>query len=274
MTAEIAFPSLEGWSPTKETLHLYSQAVGVVPRVHAEAHPKWWHVSLNVVENGLVTNDMALPDGGTFNLKIDLRQHQIKLATSNGNTTTFSLTEGLTSTQMGDRILAAVADLGLSGEYVREKFENDEAREYNPAHAENFLAALTSAYHMFSKHRATLKGEFGPVQVWPHGFDLAFEWFGTRVMEYEEHGKIEKYPSQLNLGFYSSEPAYFYSNPWPFEEDQLTAKSLPEGARWHLEGWQGSMLPYEELIGDENAGERLYEYAHKVFKYSSPTLTD
>ena len=43
-----------------------ARAVGVVPRAHAIAHPKWWHVSLEVRPTGLVTDPIPLPGGGTL----------------------------------------------------------------------------------------------------------------------------------------------------------------------------------------------------------------
>ena len=49
-------------------------------------------------------------------------------------------------------------------------------------------------------------------------------------------------------------------------------KPLPAGAEWHTEGWQGSTLPYEQLIGDKNAEARLRKYAQAVFDIVSPTL--
>ncbi|MFQ5399459.1 MAG: DUF5996 family protein [Anaerolineae bacterium] len=277
MSADNPFPSLDGFGPTRKTLHLYSNVLGVVARAHGEFHPKWWHISLKVQPDGLTTDEMALPDGGTFSLKLNLRQHKAILETSGSQRKEFSLTEGLSSTAFGDQVLAAVADLGLSGEYVREKFENDEPREYDTAVAENFLTAAFNADRIFKQHRANLSGEMGPVQLWPHGFDLAFEWFGTRKMEYEEHGEITVYPSQLNLGFYpgnNNAETYFYSNPWPFEADQLLDKPLPEGSRWFNESWQGSMFPYAELTGDSKAGERLLAFARAVYEHSAPTLLE
>ena len=274
--SETIFPSLSDWEPTRETLHLYSNVVGVVPRAYAEFHPRWWHISLKVQPDGLVTDSMPLPDGGAFWLKMDLRQHNVLLITSQGEVRAFPMTEGLSASAFGDRVLDAVAGLGLSAEYARQKFENDEPREYDPAAAEKFLTALVNADRIFKKHRASLSGERSPVQLWPHGFDLAFEWFGTRMVEYEEGGQVEKYPSQLNLGFSPGEPGhpapYFYSNPWPFEADLLLDKPLPSGARWHTESWQGSILEYAALVGDPAAEEKLLAYARTVYELAAPTL--
>lgn len=272
MTSKDIFPPLAGWKPTRQTLHLYSNILGVIPRAHAEPHPKWWHISLKVQPDGLVTDEIALPDGGTLILKMDLDRHQLRLKTSQGDEQSWSMTEGLSSTALGDKILGAVADLGLTGEYARQKFENDEPRSYDPAQAENFLTALVSANDVLETVRAKLSGEVGIVQLWPHGFDLAFEWFGTRVERYEHEGEVEEYPSQINFGFYPGEPFYFYSNPWPFEKDVLMKHPLPGGARWTEEGFAGTILPYAEVVGDPQAKERLVAYFQEVYRIASPTL--
>lgn len=265
------FPSLEGFEPTRKTLHLYANAIGVVPRTHATPHDKWWHVSLRVTATGLKTAVFDLPNGETAWLEMDLTQHLVRLQTSYGGTFTMGMQAGLTGTEFGDQVLTAVAQLGLSGEYARAKFENDKPRIYDPEQAANFFTALTYAHQVFSAHRAALQGQLGPIQLWPHGFDLSFEWFGTRVESHVENGELQEFPSQLNLGFYPGDNPYFYSNPWPFETD-LLASSLPDGAQWHTEGWQGAVLPYAALIDDENAAKRLQKFAQSVFDLAAPTL--
>jgi hypothetical protein len=246
MTSEAIFPSLEGFEPTRRTLHLYSQVVAAVPRAHAEFHPKWRHVSLRVQPDGLVTGGIPLPDGGVLRLKMDLVRHQILLSVDGEPFRSFDMTEGRSSTALAEDLLGAVAELGLEGPYERERFENDEPREYQTERVDAFLTALLSADRLFNQHRATLSGEKGPVQFWTHGFDLAFEWFGSRVQVHQEQGERKESPAQLNLGFYPGSPGvepYFYSNPWPFEGEALLGQSLPEGVRWHTEGWQGTILP-------------------------------
>ncbi len=272
MTEKERFPRLSDWEPTRQSLHLYSRAVGAVARAHARFHPKWWHISLNVRPDGLETNQMALPGGGRFWLKIDLRRHATILYTDQGPLREFSLARGLSATVFGEQIFSAVADLGLQGVYKRDNFQDTDLRQYDPAAAEKFLDVLLNVNRIFDDHRMGLPGEVSPLNFWTHGFDLSFEWFGTRVVSSESEGKIEEYPSQINLGYYPSGDPYFYSNPWPFEADQLLGQPLPAGAAWHTEGWQGTMLPYEQLAGDENAEARLREYAQTVFEICSPTL--
>ena len=271
------FPPLDDFAATRKTLHNYAQAAGVVPRTHGIAHPKWWHISLKVQPQGLTTDNIPLPDGGVLALSLDLQQHAIVLSASDGRRQTFSMQEGATGTEMGEQLIDAVAEYGLTGDYAREKFESDETRDYDPDAVARYFRAVVNADRTFKKHKVSLSGEMSPVQVWPHGFDLAFEWFGDRVETYEEEGEVQEYPSQLNLGFYPGggelEP-YFFSNPWPFEEAELLDKPLPKGARWFTESWQGTILPYDQLVGDPRAEERLLDYARAVFEIASPTLSE
>ncbi len=268
----LVFPSLEKFEPTRQSLHLYAQAMGVVPRAYARPHPQWRHISLRVRPEGLRTTTMALPDGGQLWLEMDLQNHMLRVQTAVGGTQAVSLQDGLTGTEMGDWVLTAVAQHGLEGEVARAKFESSEARVYETREAAGFLTAVTQIQRIFTDHRQTLTGHISPIQLWPHNFDLSLEWFGTRTVIAEEHGQMQEFPSQLNLGFYPGPPIYFYSNPFPFEADTLLSQALPVGAKWHTEGWQGTILPYAELVGDDNAEDRLRQFARRVYDVSSPTL--
>lgn len=267
------FPAMPAdFEPSRATLHAYAHAVGVVPRAHALPHPKWWHISLEVSPTGMATEAMPLPGGGVFRLRIDLRRHEIVLETSSGMDERFSMRDGRTGTEMGDAITAAVDALGLDGDYERERFADDEPRAYDPDAVERFFQVLVDVQHVLHRHRAALEGPVGPLQVWPHGFDLAFEWFGTRVESFEEHGEVQEHGSQINFGFYPGGEPYLYANPWPFEADALLGHDLPSGAAWHTEGWQGTMLRYADVAGRPDAADRILAYVRRVYELASPTL--
>ncbi len=276
MTSHSFFPTLTDFEPTRQTLHNYSHAIGVIPRIHGVAHPQWWHISLKVRPDGLTTDHLSLPDGGVLVLRMDLHEHKIVLQTSHGKQREFSMRDGMTGTEMGGLVITAVSQYGLEGEYDRARFESDIPREYDPETVHRYFTALVNTDRAFKNHKTLIGNATGPVQVWPHGFDLAFEWFGSRVERHEKHGEIQESPAQLNLGFYPGSEGvdpYFYSNPWPFEGDMLLGKPLPEGASWHTEGWQGTILPYQELVGDVHAEARLLAYAKAVHDLAAPTLT-
>ena len=80
------------FEPTRTTLHAYAHGVGAIPRTLGEHHPKWWHVSLNVTPTGLTTDAVAIPGGGTFWLRMDLRKHAVVLEKSSGESLEFSMT--------------------------------------------------------------------------------------------------------------------------------------------------------------------------------------
>ncbi len=262
----------ENLESTRATLHQYAHAIGVIPRIHAEPHPQWWHVSLNVTERGLETDPMALPGGGTFGLRLDLATHEVVVEANGETRRAIAIGDGLTGTQMGDAVIAAVAELGLTGDYARDKFESDEPRPYDPVAAAAFFEILTAIHDVLAIHRDRLGDSVGPLQLWPHGFDLAFEWFGTRIEEYEEHGELQKLPAQCNFGFYPGGRPYLYANPWPFEGDALLGVKLPSGAEWHSEDWQGSLLYYDAVAGEESAADRVLDYLGAVYSAAAPTL--
>jgi hypothetical protein len=203
---------------------------------------------------------------------MDLQGHAVFLERSDGAATRFPMDRGLSGTAFGDRLLEALAGVGIIGRYERSRFEDEDAGEYDPEAAETFFAALVNIDGLFRRIRVTLPGETGPVNFWPHGFDLSFEWFGTRMVEHEDAGSVTRVPAQVNLGFYSGGRPYFYSNPWPFDA-ALTGVVLPHGAEWHDEGWQGSILYYDRLSGAPDAGARVEEYARAVYDAAAPGLT-
>jgi Family of unknown function (DUF5996) len=265
-------PMPQNWEDTRATLHAYAKAVTALPRVHATPHPRWWHIALTVEPGGFITETFSLPDGERATVRMDLGAHEVVLRTSDGRSWAWPMGEGLTATELGDALIDTARALGLEGDYSRERFENDDPRPYDPVAAKAFYAVIEAVAATFAEHRGTLEGNVGPIHMWPGGFDLSFEWFGTRMVQVEEGGKLVEYPAQLNLGFYPAGDPYFYSNPWPFDIEGLTENQLPEGSEWYVEDWEGARLRYAELNDDPMATERLLRYAAAVFEFAAPSL--
>lgn len=265
------FPSLHDFGSTRATLQCYSQAISALARTYAPAHPHWWHISLRVTPSGLTGANVPLPNGGMLSGRLDFHKHAVILECSDGRVWNQSMSEGLSGREMGERVIAAAMEAGLDGNIDRGRFTGDDPGVYDPEVVSRFFHSLVTAYRVFTRHRARLGIDAGPIQLWPHGFDLATEWFGTRVERYNEGGRTVELPAQLNLGFYpgdDDESSYFYSSPWPFDGPELLGQSLPDGAIWHTEGWQGAMLSYK-AVRDE---EHLLRFATTVFEIASPLL--
>lgn len=262
---------LPGFEPTRVTLHAYALVAGAVPRAHAEPLPHWWHLGLVSYPDGLVTAPVPLPGGAMLRIRLDLRHHEIVLVVDDGAVGRVDMCRGLPATALAAELFAVTAGLGLADEYDRTRFDNDDPCPYDPEAAHALLTAFTAAETLLARHRAWLLSQnpgtgVGPIHVWPHHFDMSFEWFGRREAEYD--GDI--LPSQLNLGFDPTWEPYFYSTPWPL--DPVVAKSLlPHGAVWHSPGWEGAMLPYE-TARQGHAVAVLTDFARAVFEAAEPTL--
>lgn len=234
MSNTVFVPLDDEREPTRATLHAYAKGVGAVAGAHAVFHPKWWHISLKVRPNGLVTDNLPLPGGGSLALRMDLVNDLVAIEASDGSSIDVPMTDGLTGSEFADNLIAAVAGYGLEGEYLRDKFEDDTPREYDSQAATKIMDLFVNANTVFERQRATLGDSVGPIQLWPHGFDLAFEWYGSRIEEHEEDGEVRAYPAQLNFGLYPAGRAYFYSNPWPFAGTScsaLNSRTAPSGTR-------------------------------------------
>lgn len=272
------FPSLDDFGPTRATLHRDAQLISSVARAHAPAHPRWWHISLTLRADGLTTDPVPLPDGGLLTLRLDFLRHALVVESSRGFEKQWPLSAEISTTTLANDLFDTIAPLGLTGPFARDRFESDDLRRYDPDSAERFFSALTTAYVAMQRHRVTLdKGIVSPIQLWPHNFDMAFDWLGTRMVDSAEDDDGDKAPAQLNLGFYpggTHAETYFYSNPWPFDEDAYLGRDLPSGASWHTDGWNGTILPYDELLDDEQASERVTAYASAVADIVAPHLFD
>src|SRR5919202_1522914 len=73
MSDELELPPLplEGWEPTKSTLHLWCQIVGKVRMASSPPRNHWWHVTLYADVRGLTTRRLRAATGGVFQIDFD-----------------------------------------------------------------------------------------------------------------------------------------------------------------------------------------------------------
>src|SRR5688500_13877233 len=91
-----SFPEipLEGWRPTKNTLHRYFQ---IVVKIRHAMHPRinhWWHVPLYVSPRGLIIRTI-LTANVSFEIEFDLHDHCLVIRTSDGRAEDFAIFDGL-----------------------------------------------------------------------------------------------------------------------------------------------------------------------------------
>ena len=263
-------PSMpDDWKGTRTTLHAWARAIGEVTRAHAPPQRNWWHLGLEPTGSTLRSRAIPAEGGVVVRLAIDLDEHSVTVRAGDDEHTRVEVSAG-SDREAIEPLFDAVGDLGLDvGEIDRSRLLDGGGR-YDTAAAGVFRHALRKVSGLFAEHRESLEGDVGPILLWPHGFDLAFEWFGTRTVTDPETDVEAR--AQLNLGWVPGPDPYFFSNPWPFDPE-LTEHPLPHGAVWHTEGWKGTRLDHDLVSGSDAGGRRLLEYAAAVHRIATPTLT-
>lgn len=262
----ILAPLPEPLVPTLDALHGFAKALGAVVREHAPARPHWWHLGLMVRPDGLATVPVPVPGGGAMAVRLDPVAAEVEARSSRGEGLSVDL-RGATPADLAAELARFDARCGLGPELDRSRVpEGAVDPDWDVAAA--YMGVLVDLAEALERRRSVLGAAAGPVVVWPHGFDLAFEWFGTRQVSGDD-GRAA--PAQLNLGFSPYDGGYLYSNPWPFDA-ALTGEPLPAGASWHQGDWQGTILPYAEVAGRDDGVERLLTYAEAVHRIARPTL--
>lgn len=255
-------PDLE---PTRATLHGAARVVEGLASVSALAHPSWWHLGLSIEATGLRSAPLIAADGSRFELFIDLKRHALVLEKGKDVTSSLQLVNAVDRTGFEKAALQMAHDAGLN---ITQKIEypdhgnEPQPLEYAPAVASEFLETLVAVSGVLEDIRSTLTGSVGPVNFWPHGFDMSFEWFGRKEPE----------AAQINVGFYPREEgAYFYSNPYPFDEALLEA-SLTPGAVWNEDGWDGARLDLDVLQKESDWAACVKRFARRVHELAQPDL--
>ena len=107
------WPSLrvEDWTPTRDTLHMWTQIVGKIRLAHAPMMNHWWQVPLYVSPRGLATS--SIPFGPRiFDLEFDFCAHQLDIRTSDGGNRSIPL-EPMTVADFHTRTFQLLGELGI-----------------------------------------------------------------------------------------------------------------------------------------------------------------
>ena len=254
------------WEATRASLQRYAHAVTALPRAGAPSHPRWNQVAMEVTPYGLVTAATPLGDGTQLVSAINLEDHQIVISAGDA-TRVFDLTDGPTPLEVGEAIAAIAAKHGSTIEVDASRYEDDSIQVYDSAHASAFLDVATTVADAFGEINAGIEGEITGPHLWPHGFDIATEWYSDKVVDYDGTPTS----AQIAIGWYPAGDAYFYANPWPFE-DSWTDVELPGNASWNTEGWYGALLNVAD-ISEESGAENVVALGEAVHAIAGETLS-
>jgi hypothetical protein len=251
---------LDGWEPTKDTLHLWTQIVGKVRLATATPRNHWWHATLYLDVRGLTARRLQRA-GVTFEIRFDFVDHRLVVETSTGASESFELADGLSVAAFDERLHAALGALGVDvairetpfGVPITTPFADDhEHASYDRDAVERFWRILDWSDGVFEEFAGWYAGKTSPVHVFWHSLDLAVTRFSGRrvpVSETVDSVTREAYSHEVvSFGFWAGdrnvrEPAYYsYTAPEPagLREQPLR----PDAARWTD---TLALLPYEAV---------------------------
>jgi hypothetical protein len=260
---------LDGWRPTKETLHLYAQIVGKVRLATTSPRNHWWNVPLYVDVRGLTTRRLHHHDT-TFEITIDMLEHVLIVRTADGRGTSFELGEGVPVADFDARLHEALRGLGIDVEIKEQPFgipittpfpSDVEHASWDRAAVQRFARILDWSDDVFEQFSGWFNGKTSPVHLFWHSLDLAVTRFSGRVGPPLDLDLVnrEAYSHELiSFGFWAGDDtigdASYYSYTAP-EPDGLRDEALSVG-EW-IEFGSGSLavLPYETVrtAGDPRA---------------------
>lgn len=250
------------WEPTRATLQAYGRALTAFPRAAGVANDRWTHVAMTIDSSGLRSAAVPLSDGSELITRMDLVTHEIVLEAAS-DVERISLLNGPSPSSIGDAVLAFAANHGTTIDVDADRFSGRETLEYRAEHAAAFLEAATFVADAFRTMNRSIDGEVTGPHVWPHGFDIATEWFSPVKVPYGD----DEASAQIAIGWYPAAGGYFYANPWPFDES-WSATPVYEGSTWHLEDWQGAVLPAD--LADKVS---IVAFGKAVHDLAAPSLS-
>jgi hypothetical protein len=265
--AQAVFPPLPlaDWRPTRDTIQTYAQVLGKVRGAMAPKQKHWGHVSLQVTAVGLTTGPMAAGDQ-VVEMVLDCTAHTLTISTSKGERLQMDL-RGQSTKEFCETALAALEAIGVRPDIDQSKFASETPGTYDKQAVETFWQALTQVDGVFKQFKGELREETGPVQLWPHHFDLAMLWFSGRLVPGEDAADEEKADEQMNFGFSTGDEGiadpYFYATAYPWPAGMMEG-TLPAGASWNEQGWRGGLLRYEVLLEQDNPKEYLLSFLQAV----------
>lgn len=231
----------DDWASTRDTLQAYAQALTALPRAAGTPDDRWGHVAMSIGSKGISTAPTPLADGTDLVGMMDLTTHEV-IIVAGDDTERIDMKTGPSSQSVGDAMLAVASRHGSDIGADRDRFGTSAGLFYEANHAEAFLAAAKFAAAALEEMNTSIPGEVAGPHLWPHGFDIATEWYSPLLIT----GDDSTASAQIAVGFYPSNESYFYANPWPYE-DRWGEQPPVEGSTWHLEGWQGAVLPPNDL---------------------------
>jgi hypothetical protein len=281
---------LRAWEPTYLTLHRWTQILGKVALALAPVQNHWWHVTLRVGAEGLVTAPLPVA-GRLIELGLDFRSHRLRLRCSDGRDDGFDLQpmsvaefyartlDLLASIEVRPRIRPVPVEVADTTPFT----EDQHHRDYDPVAVQRLHRILISSASVFARHRGRFLGKSSPVHFFWGAFDLAVTRFTGRPNPGAPEDPVmrEAYSQEVvSHGFWPGgdwalggrvEEPIFYAYAVPEPAGFASARVVPEAARYErrLGEW---ILPYAAVRGAADPEATLLEFLESSYQAAARPL--
>ncbi len=259
----------QDFTKTRDAIHLYSKVLGNIRAAYTPPIKHHWHISLRTWAQGFTTTPVPTQSGSSFQLFLNLLRNKIEIATSSGKYAEIDI-EGQSQQDLAKQIIAELSKHNIDISIDTASLGVEEL-SYSPEISKAIFKAYSFLDTTFKEFRSNLPEECSPIQIWPHHFDIAFNWFSGRKIPGEDPNDLEASSEQIGYGFIAGDSTilepYFYVLPYP--EVDLADKEFLHGGFNYTESWNGVLLKYESLLKAKNPKQYLLEFlmdSHKKIK--------
>ena len=274
---------LKEWESTKKTLHRYLQIIGKIRMEFTPFQNHWWHVPLYVSTRGLTTR--AIPyQYFSFELAFDFIEHRLKLSTSNGQSYSFSLADGLSVSQFYQKLLNLLNRAGIKISIRAKPFdlepeipfaEDTIHKKYDKEFVTRYWQILLQINRIFQIFNSDFYGKVCPIQLYWHSFDLVTTRFSGKQgppLPEANHVEREAYSHEvISFGFWPgdetvTEPA-FYSYTYPAPDGLAQTNLQPESAFWTIQNNSPlALLKYEDVRLSGNPKKSILNFLESAYR--------
>lgn len=275
---------LHEWIATRDTLHLWLQIVGKVRLSQTPWINHSWHATFYVTPRGLTTS--AIPHGDRqFQIDLDLMDHRVLIAVSDGRTGGFAL-EPQTVAAFYHRLMEELTRLDLPVRIVARPNEVAEAIPFEQDHVHQqydrdavtrFWRILVQTQRVMTEFRARFIGKCSPVHLFWGAMDLAVTRFSGRaapphrggIPNLPDHVAREAYSQEVSsCGFWAGTPPIdypaFYAYAYPEPAGFAGALVRPEGAFYSVELGE-FILPYTAVRDSQTPDDTLLDFFQSTY---------
>jgi hypothetical protein len=287
MKHSVKLPSLlyRGNEQKKMTLHLFLQIMGKIRLKLTPRKNHWWYVTEYVSTKGITTGPIPYNEGmDKFDITINVPQHQLEVSTSQGESASFALLNGLTVADFYRQLSQILKRFTIAPSIVDKPFDLEtqkpfgeitEYHHYDKAYTNDLWRILLWVDGVFKEFSGRFYGKTCPVHLYWHSMDLAVTRFsGNKAPAMAESARLsdkDAYSHEcISFGFWGGdenmpEPA-FYSYTYPSPEGLHKEPLKPSMAQWiDNKGSPMAILTYNHLLQAADPRSALLDFLESAY---------